>query len=188
MILPVVLSFVCLSLAGLARAGTVTYNNKIVTYNWNVTWVWASPDGKFGRPVIGINGKWPCPTMEATVGDTVIVNINNQLGNQTTGLHFHGINQVWTPDMDGSTGSTQCPVPPNSSLQYKFTVDGPGTFWCKWQWRPWYSQNLKTPARLTHDCQTTLMIWASTLMACVVHLLSTTRKTRSRRTTMRSTS
>lgn len=122
-------SFACLALAGilvrmLARADTVTYD-------WNVTWVWASPDG-FRRPVIGINNQWPCPTMQATQGDIVVVNLNNGLGNQTTGLHFHGINQLQTPDMDGPSGVTQCALPPNSSVKYQFTVDEPGTYWCKW--------------------------------------------------------
>jgi iron transport multicopper oxidase len=117
-----VLPLACLSLATIARAA-------VVTYNWDVTWVWASPDG-FGRPVIGINNQWPCPGIEATVGDTVVVNLNNQLGNQTTGLHFHGVNQVQSPDMDGPSGVTQCPLPPGSSLTYRFVVDAPGTYWC----------------------------------------------------------
>jgi iron transport multicopper oxidase len=117
-----VLSFACLSLAGIARAATVTYN-------WDVTWVWASPDG-FGRPVIGINDQFPCPPIEATAGDTVVVNLNNKLGNQTTGLHFHGINQLQTPEMDGPSGVTQCAIPPGSSVKYQFTVDAPGTYWC----------------------------------------------------------
>ncbi|KAL2129366.1 hypothetical protein VTI74DRAFT_7903 [Chaetomium olivicolor] len=99
-----------------------------VTYDWNVTWVWARPDG-FGRPVIGINNQWPCPTLEATAGDTVVVNLNNKLGNQTTGLHFHGINQLQTADMDGPSGVTQCPLPPDSSVKYQFVADEPGTFW-----------------------------------------------------------
>lgn len=34
--------------------------SRTVTYNWDVSWVNASPDG-FSRPVIGINGLWPCP-------------------------------------------------------------------------------------------------------------------------------
>jgi iron transport multicopper oxidase len=123
----VALSFVYLSLVEFARAGTVTYN-------WNVTWVWASPDG-VARPVIGINGQWPCPTMEATVGDTVVVNLHNKLGNQTTGLHFHGINHRHTPDMDGPSGVTQCPLPPDSSVKYQFTVDTPGSFWCRFHWQ-----------------------------------------------------
>ncbi len=127
---PGTLSLSFLLLQRLARASTVTYD-------WNVTWVWAKPDG-FGRPVIGINNQWPCPPIAATVGDTVVVNLNNQLGNQTTGLHFHGINQVQTPDMDGPSGVTQCPLPPDLSVTYQFTADAPGTFWCMFspgQWR-----------------------------------------------------
>lgn len=117
------LSFECVVVAALARAATVTYN-------WNVTWVWASPDG-FSRPVIGINDKWPCPAIEATAGDTVVVNLQNKLVNQTTGLHFHGINELQTPDMDGPSGVTQCSVPPDSTVKYQFTVDSPGTYWCE---------------------------------------------------------
>ncbi len=126
-----VFSLFYLSLASFAGAATVVYT-------WDVTWVWANPDGQFWRPVIGINGTWPCPTMEATVGDTVVVNLHNSLGNQSTGLHFHGINQVQTPEMDGPSGATQCPLPPDSTVKYQFVVDNPGTFWCKcaWQYRP----------------------------------------------------
>jgi hypothetical protein len=34
----------------------------VVELNWDVTWVTASPDG-FARPVVGINGQFPCPTI-----------------------------------------------------------------------------------------------------------------------------
>lgn len=94
---------------------------KTVTYNWDVTWVWASPDG-FGRPVVGINGQFPCPPMEAAVGDRVVVNLNNKLGNETTSLHFHGIFQTNSTAMDGPSGVTQCPIPPGSSFTYDFVV------------------------------------------------------------------
>jgi FtsP/CotA-like multicopper oxidase with cupredoxin domain len=40
----------------------------------------ANPDGLQERPTIGINGHWPLPVMTATVGDTVVVTVNNQLG------------------------------------------------------------------------------------------------------------
>ena len=92
-----------------------------VSVNWDVTWVNASPDG-FERPVIGINNAWPCPTLEAFAGDTIQLTINNKLDNQTTGLHFHGIDQILTEDMDGPSGVTQCPVPPGSSITYTFVV------------------------------------------------------------------
>lgn len=39
--------------------------SKTVTYNWDVTWVWASPDG-FARPVVGINNQFPCPPLEVS--------------------------------------------------------------------------------------------------------------------------
>src|SRR5271163_1698012 len=93
-----------LSFASIALADTVTYN-------WNVDWVTAAPDG-VSRPVIGINGKWPCPPIEATVGDTVVVHLTNNLGNESTSLHFHGISQKGSQVMDGPSGVTQCPIPP----------------------------------------------------------------------------
>ena len=92
-----------------------------VTYNWNIGWVTAAPDG-FSRPVIGINGQWPCPTIDVNQGDEVIVNVYNGLGNQSTSLHWHGIHQNGTTYMDGSTGASQCPIPPGSSFTYCFTV------------------------------------------------------------------
>lgn len=92
------------------------------TYDFTVEWVNRNPDGLQSRPVIGINGQWPIPRIEATVGDRVIVNVNNQLGNQSTSLHFHGIFMNGTNEMDGVAGVTQCPIPPGSSFTYNFTV------------------------------------------------------------------
>lgn len=36
---------------------------KIVKYDFNVTWVTASPDGLYNRQVVGINGQWPLPVI-----------------------------------------------------------------------------------------------------------------------------
>jgi iron transport multicopper oxidase len=63
---------------------------KTITHNWNVGWVTACPD-EYCRPAIGINGAWPCPILEADVGDTVVVNVYNNLGNETTSIHYHGM-------------------------------------------------------------------------------------------------
>ncbi len=95
-----------------------------LSYNWNIGFVTASPDG-FSRQVIGINGQWPCPTIEGSVGDTVVINVTNSLGTQSTGLHFHGINQKGSPIMDGPSGVSQCPIPPGGSFSYSFTVCAP---------------------------------------------------------------
>ena len=96
-----------------------------VTYDFNITWVTANPDGAFPRPVIGINGQWPIPSITANVGDQVIVNVHNQLGNQTTGLHFHGLYMNGTNDMDGPVGVTQCGIAPGHSFKYDFNVRFP---------------------------------------------------------------
>lgn len=103
----------------LVWAGTVFAAT--VTYDWTIDWVTAAPDG-YSRPVIGVNQQWPCPIIEASVGDTVVVNLYNNLGNETTGLHFHGIRQYGSPEMDGPVAATQCSVPPGSSFTYQFVV------------------------------------------------------------------
>lgn len=67
-----------------------------VFLNWNITWVNdAAPDG-FNRPVIGVNGNWPPPVLEAQVGEQVTIVVWNKLGNQSTSLHWHGIRQFQT--------------------------------------------------------------------------------------------
>lgn len=71
---------------------------------------------------MGINGKWPLPTIEVDKGDRVIVNLYNGLGDQNTSLHFHGLFQNGTNAMDGPAGVTQCPVAPGQSIIYDFVV------------------------------------------------------------------
>lgn len=100
-----------------------------VTFNWNVTWVTANPDGMFNRRTMGINGQWPIPVVNITKGDRVVVNLYNDLGDQSTSLHFHGLFQNGTTEMDGPVGVSQCGVPPGGSFTYNFTVDQPGTYW-----------------------------------------------------------
>ena len=118
-----------------------------VTLDWNVTWVRANPDGMAERPVMGINGQWPLPLLNFTKGDRVVANVHNQvrgnqrprslvtradtsqLGNQSTSIHFHGLFQNGTNEMDGPVGVTQCGIPPGSSFTYNFTIEQPGTYW-----------------------------------------------------------
>jgi iron transport multicopper oxidase len=100
----------------------------VVTHDFNVGWVTANPDGAQDRPVIGINGQWPIPVITANVGDNIIINLHNQLGNQSTSLHFHGIFMNGTTHMDGATQASQCAIPPGSSFTYNFTVGLLATF------------------------------------------------------------
>ncbi|KAK4986627.1 hypothetical protein LTR50_005154 [Elasticomyces elasticus] len=116
-----------------------------VTYNFDLTWVTANPDGQLARPVIGINSKWPLPVINCAVGDTVVVNLNNKLGNQTSGLHFHGLKQKGSTGYDGPFGVNQCPITPGSSFQYSFTVNQPGTYWYHSHAPGQYPDGLRAP-------------------------------------------
>ncbi|KAK9327921.1 Cupredoxin [Lipomyces starkeyi] len=102
---------------------------KTVTYDFNVTWVAANPDGLYERKVVGINGQWPLPVIEVDKGDQLVVNMYNGLGDKTSSIHFHGMFQNGTNDMDGPSMVTQCPIPPGSSFTYNFTVNQNGTYW-----------------------------------------------------------
>ncbi|RMZ68321.1 Conidial Pigment Biosynthesis brown1 [Pyrenophora seminiperda CCB06] len=101
---------------------------KTVSYDFSVGYVTAAPDG-FTRQVIGINGQWPIPTIECDEGDTVSVTVHNNLPDQTTSLHFHGIWQTGTQVYDGPSGVTQCPIQPGSSFTYTFIANPAGTHW-----------------------------------------------------------
>lgn len=109
-----------LSLLTLGSLATLSLA-KTVYYDWDITWVRAAPNG-IERNVIGINGQWPCPPIEVDLGDEIVVQMYNDLGNQSTSLHWHGLFQNGTQEMDGASGITQCPVPPGSSFTYRFKV------------------------------------------------------------------
>ncbi|KAL7822574.1 Cupredoxin [Trichoderma gracile] len=128
---------------GVASAATVKYD-------FNITWVTANPDGAFARPVIGINNQWPIPRIEANVGDRIVVNVNNQLGNQSTSLHFHGLYMNGTTHMDGPVGVSQCAIPPGHSFTYDFTIDQPGTYWYHSHHNAQYPDGLRGPL-VIHD-------------------------------------
>ncbi|KAL7937529.1 Cupredoxin [Trichoderma chlorosporum] len=131
--------------ASLGLVGAATVN-----YDFNITWVTANPDGAFARPVIGINNQWPIPRIEANVGDRIVVNVNNQLGNQSTSLHFHGLYMNGSTHMDGPVGVSQCDIPPGHSFKYDFTIDQPGTYWYHSHHNAQYPDGLRGPL-IIHD-------------------------------------
>jgi iron transport multicopper oxidase len=88
-----------------------------------------NPDGLFARKVVGINGKWPLPVIEVDKGDQLVVNMYNGLGDKNASIHFHGMYQNTTNEMDGASMITQCPIIPGSSFTYNFTVNQNGTYW-----------------------------------------------------------
>ncbi|KAM5384697.1 hypothetical protein ACJA88_002544 [Fusarium oxysporum] len=121
-----------------------------VSYDFSIDWVRANPDGAFERSTIGINGEWPIPRIEASIGDTVLVNVRNNLGNQSTSLHFHGLFMNGSNHMDGPSQVTQCPIQPGESFLYNFTITQPGTYWYHSHTESQYPDGLRGPL-IIHD-------------------------------------
>ncbi|KAH8902464.1 multicopper like protein [Coniochaeta sp. PMI_546] len=87
------------------------------------------PDGVV-RDMLFINGKFPGPLIEVNRGDRIVVNVTNHLSKNSTTIHWHGLFQNGTNWFDGTTGVTQCGIPPGESLVYNFTIDNQfGTYW-----------------------------------------------------------
>jgi FtsP/CotA-like multicopper oxidase with cupredoxin domain len=80
-----------------------------------------------GRAVsgYGYNGQVPGPTIEANVGDTLVVELTNALP-EPTSIHWHGLRVP--ADMDG-TALVQQPIQPGETFEYRFVLPDAGTFW-----------------------------------------------------------
>lgn len=74
-----------------------------------------------------MNGGYPGPTITANWGDYFEVTVHNQLPNEGTSIHWHGLLQHETPYYDGVPGTQQCPIAPGQNLTYRFRADLYGT-------------------------------------------------------------
>ncbi|KAI7869586.1 Cupredoxin [Spinellus fusiger] len=115
-----------------------------IELNWNITYTTANPDGLFERRVIGVNGHWPPPPVDATLNDTLVINVYNAL-DEPTALHAHGLFQNNTGYMDGPSMVTQCPIQPGKSLTYEYLIAQTGTFWLHSHFMAQYADGFRTP-------------------------------------------
>ncbi|KAG9453921.1 hypothetical protein H6P81_006825 [Aristolochia fimbriata] len=75
------------------------------------------------KPIVTVNGQFPGPTLYAREGDTVLVKVVNHV-KYNVSIHWHGIRQLRTGWADGPAYITQCPIPPQQSFVYNFTITG----------------------------------------------------------------
>ena len=83
-----------------------------------------------GKPVqrITVNGKFIAPLLEFEEGDEAVIHVHNQLKNQDTSLHWHGL--LLPGLMDGVPGFNGFKgIKPNGSFEYRFKVRQNGTYW-----------------------------------------------------------
>ncbi|RUP38862.1 MAG: copper resistance system multicopper oxidase [Acinetobacter sp.] len=83
-----------------------------------------------GKPVqrMTVNGKFIAPLLEFEEGDEAVIYVHNQLKNQNTSLHWHGL--LLPGLMDGVPGFNGFKgIQPNGSFEYRFKVRQNGTYW-----------------------------------------------------------
>lgn len=114
----------------------VTYTPQTHYFNWTTGQGHYNVDGTFDAEIItcdsndGKGPSFPWPSIKVNKGDRVIVTLNNGFAVKNTSLHFHGLFQNGTNQMDGPEMITQCPIAPGSSFTYNFTVDNQsGSYW-----------------------------------------------------------
>jgi FtsP/CotA-like multicopper oxidase with cupredoxin domain len=67
-----------------------------------------------------VNNQFPGPTIEANWGDWIEVTVTNNIPDEGTAIHWHGLLQKQTPYMDGIPGNNQCPIAPGKTFTYRF--------------------------------------------------------------------
>ncbi|KAL4114127.1 hypothetical protein PRIC2_014807 [Phytophthora ramorum] len=116
----------------------------VVSYDFRVTYIASAFDG-VALTSFGINDRPAHEALiEVTLGQEVQVTVTNELVEPTC-LHWHGLKQLGTQEMDGVSGITQCYIPPNATAVYHFTPDKAGSFWWHSHHSTQYSYGLRGP-------------------------------------------
>lgn len=100
-------------------------------HDWTITRSSHRPDGVL-KDVYLVNGFFPGPALEARSGDTLIINVANQLTHdEGISIHWHGLHMRGQNQYDGAVGFTQNPILPGSNFTYVITIaeNQWGTFW-----------------------------------------------------------
>ena len=112
----------CVALIVLSIFTANAANDKI---NFIVHYKTVNFTGKPSKAIV-VNNQIPAPTLHFKEGDTVTINVHNQL-DQETAIHWHGLILPW--QMDGVLGISQQGIPPGGTFQYHFTLHQSGTYW-----------------------------------------------------------
>ncbi|KAH8671702.1 laccase-1 [Xylariales sp. PMI_506] len=103
-----------------------------------------APDG-FATTCLTFNGTVPGPLITADWGDVLTVHVTNNLKDNGTTVHWHGVRQLNTAEMDGVPGVTQCPIAPGDTMTYSFLVQQYGSTWYHSHFTLQYAEGLFGP-------------------------------------------
>ena len=117
---PTLFLTVCALYSSSAFAAVKVYHLTIAEQTVNIT----------GKPVqrITVNGQFPAPALEFEEGDEAVIHVNNQLKNQDSSIHWHGL--LLPGLMDGVPGFNGFQgIKPQGHFVYRFKVRQSGTYW-----------------------------------------------------------
>ena len=76
---------------------------------------------------ITMNGSVPGPLLRLREGETVTIQVTNQLADHHASIHWHGI--LLPPEMDGVPGVSFPGITPGETFTYRYTLKQYGTYW-----------------------------------------------------------
>ncbi|KAH8111779.1 laccase [Phellopilus nigrolimitatus] len=121
----------------------------VVRHDLNIVNAQLAPDG-FTRSTVVANGTFPGPLISGNIGDNFQINVIDNLTDATmrraTSVHWHGLFQAGTNEMDGPAWVNQCPIVPDQSFLYNFSTPGQsGTYWYHSHLSTQYCDGLRGP-------------------------------------------
>ena len=78
------------------------------------------------RMATAINGSVPAPILRWREGDTITLDVTNNLAEDSS-IHWHGI--ILPAKMDGVPGISFAGIAPGATYRYQFEVNQSGTYW-----------------------------------------------------------
>ncbi|KAL8642628.1 MAG: hypothetical protein Q9228_000721, partial [Teloschistes exilis] len=114
-------------------------------YTLDVSEMALAPDGVAFEHAKVFNGSYPGPWIQACWCDDIEVTVRNHLWFNGTTIHWHGIRQSNTAEMDGVNAVTQCPITPGEEFTYKFKAVQYGSSWYHSHYSLQYADGLAGP-------------------------------------------
>ncbi|KAI0134118.1 multicopper oxidase-domain-containing protein [Xylariales sp. AK1849] len=92
------------------------------------------------------NGSYPGPVLEACWGDQLVIHVTNKVATNGSTIHWHGIRQLNSNEMDGVNGITQCPIAGDGhDMTYNFTAQQYGHTWYHSHYSLQYADGVAAP-------------------------------------------
>ena len=100
-----------------------------VYYNFKLERRQLHPELVNADPQITMNGISPGPPIRVKKGQTVVLDLHSKIVNNSETMHIHGFLQSESPYYDGPLGLSQCPIPTDTTFQYKTVAEKSGSYW-----------------------------------------------------------